>query len=290
MGLLIKAASEQAAAGQADSTIREMEKALQDSLRHLPPGESSPSAGLTLLKVYGSFQRGCCLSLKEESYYTYASVGSDMETISIYKEDIYSPETDEAYFSINLQFVNEAGAAPAWIFPLSNDWNHVLLIIEEPASEFNPEAISRVISAVPGAFILSPEKGPGLLKLGQEKQKSLLPSGGEPRPTASAEGSGEGIQQEIQKFYGSYASIQGIVLEQPALPGDKEFSVQVNRIVSSLGTAMALPSRRCLVLFSNTIDRELLAHRLCKSLKTQALSVFMADNVQAVSDIIRPYS
>jgi hypothetical protein len=119
---------------------------------------------------------------------------------------------------------------------------------------------------------------PGLLTRGQQRRDSAA------------------VQGEIKRLYGDRAAVQGIVLELPAginppsaaLEAEK-FSVQVNRMVSALGAAMGLPSRRCLVLFSNTIDRELLAHRLSKSLKTPVLSAFMADNAQAVPDIIRPY-
>jgi hypothetical protein len=88
------------------------------------------------------------------------------------------------------------------------------------------------------------------------------------------------IQREIQKMYGNRGSMQGIVLG--------EFSARVNRMVSALGAARALPSRRCLVLFPNSIDRELLAHRLSKSLNTEVLAVFTAD-AQAASKLIRPY-
>ncbi|GHV10367.1 hypothetical protein FACS189485_23440 [Spirochaetia bacterium] len=119
--------------------------------------------------------------------------------------------------------------------------------------------------------LLRPVKRPGLLLQGLKKRDSFSPV------TA--------LQREIQKMYGNRSSMQGIVLEGSRLP---EFSARVNSMVSALGAATALPSRRCLVLFSNSVDRELLAHRLSKSLNTEVLAVFTAD-VQAVSKLIRPY-
>ncbi|GHV61043.1 hypothetical protein AGMMS49587_04140 [Spirochaetia bacterium] len=161
---------------------------------------------------------------------------------------------------------------------------------------FNTIGVSPVRGETKGSPPQIPgREPPGLLLRGQKK-RDALPSPGKILPPVA-----EAFQGEIKKLYGAAhmsgaASVQGILLELPAGINPpsaaweaEKFSVQVNRMVSALGAAAALPSRRCLVLFPNTIDRELLAHRLSKSLKTAALSVFTADNVQAVSDIIRPY-
>jgi hypothetical protein len=69
----------------------------------------------------------------------------------------------------------------------------------------------------------------------------------------------------------------------------ESFNRQVNRIIAVLGTAVPLSPRYSLVLFSNTIDRELLAHRLSRSLKTEVPVVFQSDNPAQVVEYIRPY-
>jgi hypothetical protein len=101
------------------------------------------------------------------------------------------------------------------------------------------------------------------------------------------------LKNEIIKYCNTYTLVHGIVLLYPrGYDEQKEgesFNQQVNRIVSALGTAVSLPSLDSLVLFSNTIDRELLAHRLSKSLETTAPVVFQSDTVNSVVDYIRPY-
>jgi hypothetical protein len=102
------------------------------------------------------------------------------------------------------------------------------------------------------------------------------------------------LKNEIIKYCNTYTSVHGIVLTNPEkrqeeAGEDEPFYQQVNRIVAALGSAVPLPSRHILVLFSNTIDPDLLAHRLSNSLETKALRVFRADTVETVVNQIRPY-
>ncbi|MDR2376166.1 MAG: hypothetical protein LBD96_07000 [Treponema sp.] len=101
------------------------------------------------------------------------------------------------------------------------------------------------------------------------------------------------LQNEIIKYCNTFPSVHGIVLGYPQNYDEKKegesFCGQVSRIVATLGSAVPLSSRHILVLFSNTIDRELLAHRLSKSLETEAPVVFQADNVNLVVEYIRPF-
>ncbi|MDR3144840.1 MAG: hypothetical protein LBU21_01030 [Treponema sp.] len=101
------------------------------------------------------------------------------------------------------------------------------------------------------------------------------------------------LQNEILKYCNTYTSVHGIVLAYPKNYDEEQqgesFCAQVNRIVTALGSAVPLSARHTLVLFSNTIDRELLAHRLSKSLETEVPAVFQADNVDVVVEYIRPF-
>ncbi|MDR0401254.1 MAG: hypothetical protein LBH51_10005 [Treponema sp.] len=126
------------------------------------------------------------------------------------------------------------------------------------------------------------DKGPGLEDRGAD--------GGSP---LSPEGLPEELKSAITKYCDTYTSVHGIVISDPpnydAKEAGESFDHQLNRVVAAFGTAIPLSSRRNLVLFSNTIDRELLAHRLSKSLEGEIFVVFQSDTTASVVDYIRPY-
>jgi hypothetical protein len=101
------------------------------------------------------------------------------------------------------------------------------------------------------------------------------------------------LKNEIIRYCNTFTSVNGIILAYPPNYDEKKegesFCNQVNRMTAALGTAIPLSARYSLVLFSNTVDRELLAHRLSRSLETEVPVVFQADNVNAVVEYIRPF-
>jgi hypothetical protein len=101
------------------------------------------------------------------------------------------------------------------------------------------------------------------------------------------------LESEIARYCNTFTSVHGIVLSCPKnYDENKEgesFIRLLNRILAALGTAVPLSSGYSLVLFPNTIDRELLAHRLSRSLETETPVVFQSDNVASVVEYIRPY-
>jgi hypothetical protein len=116
----------------------------------------------------------------------------------------------------------------------------------------------------------------------------------EPPPEyASAHGLPAELKNEIIKYCNTFTSVNGIILAYPRNYDEKKegesFCNQVNRMTAALGTAIPLSARYSLVLFANTVDRELLAHRLSGSLETEVPVVFQADDVNAVVDYIRPF-
>lgn len=101
------------------------------------------------------------------------------------------------------------------------------------------------------------------------------------------------LKNEIIRHCNTFTSVHGIILSYPKNYNEKKegesFIRQLNRIISALGTAVPLSPRYSLVLFSNTIDRELLAHRLSRTLETETPVVFQSDNVASVVEYIRPF-
>jgi hypothetical protein len=128
----------------------------------------------------------------------------------------------------------------------------------------------------------------GLLSKAAARIKARAPDEYAPVSKLSPE-----LRNEIVKCCNTYTSVHGIVLACPRnYDEEKEretFIEQLNRVVSALGIAVPLSPRYCLVLFSNTVDRELLAHRLSKTMETEAPVVFQADNLNAVVEYIRPF-
>jgi hypothetical protein len=134
--------------------------------------------------------------------------------------------------------------------------------------------------------------GPADLSPAAEKQE-----GGRDIPVPpeyeAVEGLPGALKDEIIKYCSTYTSVHGIVISYPPhYDAEKEgesFNQQLNRVVTALGTAVPLPSRHSLILFSNTIDRDLLAHRLSKSLEAEIPVIFQSDNAASVVEYIRPY-
>jgi hypothetical protein len=101
------------------------------------------------------------------------------------------------------------------------------------------------------------------------------------------------LKNEIIRHCNMFTSIHGIIVSYPKNYNEEKegesFIQQLNRITAVLGTAVSLSPRYSLVLFSNTVDRELLAHRLSRTLKAETPVVFQSDNVASVVEYIRPF-
>jgi hypothetical protein len=136
----------------------------------------------------------------------------------------------------------------------------------------------------------NPAKRAGGSAAGGGREKS---QGGIPSSYKAAKGLSGELKNEILKYCGTFTSVHGIVLSYPKNYDEKKegesFIGQLNRILAALGTAVPLSPRYGLALFSNTVDRELLAHRLSRSLETETPVVFQSDNVASVVEYIRPY-
>jgi hypothetical protein len=89
-------------------------------------------------------------------------------------------------------------------------------------------------------------------------------------------------EYEIREYHKNQPSFQGIVLKIA-------FDQKLSRMLSGLGAAGFLSPENTLVLIPETVDRELLAHRLSKSLNAQVLYQFEADDPGKALDLLEPY-
>jgi hypothetical protein len=277
MGLLTKAA------GKTAPELDEMGKALLDRIRRLPPRKTTPYTALSLLKAYGSFQAGLCLSLRKENYTSYATVGLGAEKISIPWEKLYSPERAGKPFAklpsaidIGKKLTGEGFCY--WAFPLDAEspWGALVLLGDNNNSLFNPEPLRQIIQ---GALeIFSPQIDKILIRNTQGSH--YLTNASDP------------LEVAIAQYHKINSRFNGIVLDLPAgAAGDKaeEFNKAVYNMAALLGITLVLPSGRNLVLLPAPLDKELVAHRLSNSLNTKALMVFEAESPGEALDLIRSY-
>ena len=92
------------------------------------------------------------------------------------------------------------------------------------------------------------------------------------------------LKDKIAQYHRRNADFNCIVLEIPNSTGkDKiNFCEKVSGIIHTAGIVIPLPSGRPLILLPPTINRELIVHRLSKSLNTSALSSFEAEDTETV--------
>jgi hypothetical protein len=264
-----------------------MGKALLDRIRRLPPRKTTPYTALSLLKAYGSFRIGLCLSLREGNYISYAAIGLAAEKISIPCKKLYSSETaNKPFIKLKLSGIIDPGNKLAgddfyyWAFPLDAEspWSALILLGDSNNSLFNPESLRQIIQ---GALeIFSPQI-----------DKILIRNVSDPAPQHFKNIPGP-LEAAITQYNKINPQFNGIVLDFPAGMAEDEaedFNKMVYNMVSLLGITMILPSRRSLILLPGSLDKEIIAHRISNSLNTKALIVFKSESPGEALDIIRPY-
>jgi len=99
------------------------------------------------------------------------------------------------------------------------------------------------------------------------------------------------LEKEIAQYHETNAAFHCLVFESSGSAGDddktgshKKFSDMIN----IAGSVIPLPLNRSLILLPIAKDRELIAHRISKSLKTTQLLSFEADSPENALNKIRP--
>jgi hypothetical protein len=100
--------------------------------------------------------------------------------------------------------------------------------------------------------------------------------------------------QKLKEKYQTKDAFQVLILEipipsEPSGTGEERISGPVLSAVSGFAAVMEMSARRCLVLFSKKVDRELLAHRLCQSLQGKCLLSFEAGEPREAFVLVKPF-
>ena len=250
--------------------LDEMGKALRERLGRLPQKKTTPHTALSLLKAYGAFQTGFCLSLKEGRYSSYASVGLGIEQFSLPQNALWSEaKARDKYFKFRFRkspvTKNSKKDLMYWAFPLDasthntkEPWEAIMILGTLEFSDFNPEPVSAILDDVADKMI-----PPGCRKAAESDF-------GEAAMTQSL------IEEKLNQFHQMHLEFSCIVLERPA--AETSFCERVSAMVDHTGTVIPLPSDRPLILFPIMMDRELIAHRLSRTLSTKVLLSFEASN------------
>jgi hypothetical protein len=318
MGLLNKAMV------KALPELDDMEKALRDRILQLSDKASSPYTSLSLLRAYGFFQFGVCLSLEQGNYVAYASAGFGIETIVIPQDLLPAPlvQVDEdprrRYYKFEradaLPLKPVPPSAILWFFPLHDmkPCIYVMLLVEEGVSRFNPKMMARLLLDIKNTLIprttdkelkvepIKLERPPikrfntalfdalteapgGKLPPAQPALIPATPPVVPPAPDQAAQPLADpALRGVIAEYHRTNPVFQGLVLETPS-------QASVTLAVSSIGRVIPLSPERSLVLLPKTLDRELIAHRLSKSIGLTILSGFEVESPEGALALTAPY-
>ncbi|MDR2304253.1 MAG: hypothetical protein LBE10_06670 [Treponema sp.] len=275
MGLLSKAATKSSYPG----TIDNMGEALKNRILRIPRSNSTADTALSLLKAYGPFQAGFCFMLFAGEYVCYASSGAGKGKLRFPLQRI--PENTGHYRRLegNLNGSVPEGAR-VWFFPLDrkNPCQNLFLCIEEGG--LNPESLMLLLKEL--GEVLTPRQ-----KASLRKKSGLLERGMKKRSPISGEEESGGLETIIRRSMEGENGVGGIILKDRK--DTKDFPAAVSRAVSSLGNVFPLPDSTCLILVPATMDQELLAHRLSKSLDAKIALRFEADSADKVLEILKSF-
>jgi len=285
MGLLKKATKNSASpSSPLEYSIDEMGKALCSRLLSLQADSIRPETAISLLKAYGSFQTGICLSLRKGSYSAYASVGTGSAAKLVFPQEKLKPVPGKKYYSV--QHKLSSPSLQLWAFPLTSvDKGYPLAILAvEAEKSFQREAVEAVLRQTRAVFLPPPEftgntfagsfsneedpKAKGLLN--RISRKKILE---------------KTVMESLSSEKGAF---QGLIIEalQYSAGG---FSGRIFSMVSAFGTAQPLTPGRCLVLFGPAQDGDLIARHLEKTVSGKKIFRFRAENPQEALALLKPY-
>ncbi|MDR2634283.1 MAG: hypothetical protein LBC51_11790 [Treponema sp.] len=237
------------------------------------------------------------------------------------------PAQRKDYYNIGspelLSITSIESHALIWAFPLDDEQpcRYILLLAEEIVhsqagqsgdTPFNPPMMARLLLDIREVLCALPKTW---LNTGKVPQGASEKAGFEPAPEApgTPERSAPGetplpeqqalsqasaerkppeslaldVPEEIRRFYTHkppQSTVQGVLF---ALSGD---AAQVLPVLASLGSLIPISGDYLLVLFQKPVDRELLAHRLSRSLRLRTVVTFEADTPENLEALLRSYT
>ncbi|MFP3089102.1 hypothetical protein LQZ21_02105 [Treponema sp. TIM-1] len=97
------------------------------------------------------------------------------------------------------------------------------------------------------------------------------------------------IEEEFIQYHTAHGVLSGIIFETPENMEYRGFNDELSAITASFALTLPLPPFRCLILFPSSIDKELVAHRISGTLKTEVCFLFESENPEGAFESLRPY-
>jgi len=95
-------------------------------------------------------------------------------------------------------------------------------------------------------------------------------------------------EELIKKYCGEYNNFNCILFENPLNTDPKtQFCQKVTTIIDKMGVVISLSTGCPLIILPLSIDRELIAHRLSKTLNAKILLSFQAESTEIVISRIK---
>jgi hypothetical protein len=91
------------------------------------------------------------------------------------------------------------------------------------------------------------------------------------------------LEAFIKKYGDEYNNLNCMVVECPPNTDNKtQFCQKINTMIDKTGAVIPLSTGRPLIMLPLSVDRELIAHRLSKTLNVKILLSFQADSSEIV--------
>jgi hypothetical protein len=257
-------------------------KVLADCLLALKEEPEAPTAALSLLKTYCKFDNALCFALGNGSYKSYITLNIALggNVVVIPRDKLPLPKNGMNRIGPGklLKLKDVRAESTLWACPLTGE---------------NPARFLFMAASVPGAAFKAELLETALREAGEV----LIPQGAQKRSADRGRREGQNaVMEALLKYSRTAPAFQGIVLQTPRKPArgtpretPEEFFRRLAFIVDSFARVVKLPSNDALVLLPDTRDRELISHRLSKTLNTPSLTSFESEKPEQAFSLLQPY-
>lgn len=262
-GLLSKASSLRI---QSFGEEEAFETAFIQSVNRLPASDSTPFTVLSLLKVFHPFSAALYLTLQGNNFECATAIGVESAAAGIPVSVLFPPSKLGPHrigSAGDFGIASASAETAAWVFPVAPStppYTAALVLVEEPGKPLDGASIARALVACASRFTsIQTRSAPAVSVI-----KDFL---------ASALHEAPGLHL--------------IVLERE---GAKDLANQASAAVAALGSAIALGDGRALIAVPTGHDRELLAHRLAKSLQAIATAGTEVSSLDDAQEFLKAHS